>query len=104
MDQLVSNPSEGFGKKGKFTIKKLHYQEKEVVLEAVSIDEKITENNDWFDLEIIITVGAYQFPFIRLTSYIRDNNRLFPLPNDKFFLIPEEWMKRYNGVARFAKN
>ncbi|MFN7117451.1 MAG: DEAD/DEAH box helicase [Saprospiraceae bacterium] len=61
------------------------------------------QQNDWFDIYGEITVGEFKIPFLAFAKYIRDENRLFPLPNGEYFLIPQEWMAKYKMLARFAK-
>ncbi len=61
------------------------------------------ENNDWFDIYGVITVGKYQIPFRELIDYIRNENRICSLPDGTCFIIPIEWMTKYQGLARWAK-
>jgi len=54
---------------------------------------------DWFDVQGQIQVGIHRFPFQRLLPYLRRYDPYFPLPDDTFFLIPEEWFARYTELA-----
>lgn len=68
-----------------------------------SIEISHIENNDWFDIRGIVTIGEYQLPFLDLIDSIRTEERLFPLPDGTCFIIPSEWMTKYASLARWAK-
>ncbi|MDX1667460.1 MAG: DEAD/DEAH box helicase, partial [Saprospiraceae bacterium] len=72
-------------------------------LEKGGIELVAREESDWFDIKGEIAVGPHRFPFLKLAPYIREGNRLYPLPDDSFFLIPSEWMTRYRDLAKFAQ-
>ena len=61
------------------------------------------ENNDWFDLKMIITCGNFSINFIEIIDHIKQQNRFFKLEDDSYFLIPLEWMSKYAPIANFAK-
>lgn len=63
----------------------------------------IKNERDWFDLRGDVLIGDYRIPFPRIAAYIKRNERLYPLPNGEYFLIPKEWMARYAEVLQFAK-
>lgn len=77
--------------------------DKQLSLEAPSLNMEVSNESDWFDLKGSISVGAFTFPFVALAKYIRDNNRFYPLPDGTHFLIPDEWMARYKQLADFGK-
>lgn len=60
--------------------------------------------NDWFDIHGQVTVGEFSFPFTRLAKFITRGERLYPLPNGTYFLIPEEWMNKYKPLVQFASS
>ncbi|MDF1866051.1 MAG: DEAD/DEAH box helicase, partial [Saprospiraceae bacterium] len=45
----------------------------------------------------------FSIPFHKLIPYIREGNRFYLLPDDTWFLIPEEWMTKYLALAQFGK-
>lgn len=61
------------------------------------------EDNDWFDVKAVISIGNQQVPFHELISYIKNNNRVFEMENGEAFIIPLEWMSQYASLARWAK-
>lgn len=70
--------------------------------ETSSITPRKSLINDWFDIKALITVGDMRISFSSLISHIRDNQRLFKLKNGELFIIPLEWMAKYNLLAKFA--
>lgn len=61
------------------------------------------QENDWFDIHGEVVIGNFTIPFLAIARYIKDNNRFYPLPNGEIFLIPLEWMHRYQALAQFAR-
>ncbi|MFT6808724.1 MAG: SNF2 family DNA or RNA helicase [Saprospiraceae bacterium] len=61
------------------------------------------ENNDWFDIHGVIRIGEHEVPFKELIDSIRNEERVFILPDETCFIIPLEWMSKYSGLARWAK-
>ncbi|MBK8698116.1 MAG: SNF2 helicase associated domain-containing protein [Saprospiraceae bacterium] len=57
---------------------------------------------DWFDLNLYIYVGDQQISFASLLTHIRNKQRLFTLSNGEVFIIPLEWMEKYETLARMA--
>jgi hypothetical protein len=55
---------------------------------------------DWFDVRGQVEIGVHRFPFHVFVPYLRGGNPYFPLPNDTFFLIPDEWFARYSDLAK----
>ena len=82
-----------------------------VRLPAMALDEKSVEmsipklelevnneDNDWFGVKAIVKIGNYEFPFMRFRPYILSNEREFPLPDGKIFVLPKEWFSRYKEL------
>ena len=66
---------------------------------SVNIDLK----NDWFDLNITVTAGEFQFPFSALRDHILEGRPDFELPNGRVFRIPEAWFARYGALFHHAQ-
>ncbi|MEM8584331.1 MAG: SNF2-related protein, partial [Bacteroidota bacterium] len=69
---------------------------------AAELSLGLSEDNDWFDLKGEVSVGEYKIPFAKLIKYIRNRDRLYPLPNGTYFLIPEEWLTQYGELSEFV--
>lgn len=72
--------------------------EKPFNLDEPEIIQEVSEANDWFDLNIVVTVNDLQIPFIKFRKYILQNQREYVLPDGSIFLIPAVWMDRYRQL------
>lgn len=59
--------------------------------EKAEINYKVSDELDWFDLNIQITIGDLIVSFKKLLPFIKRGEQLYPLPNGKVFIIPDEW-------------
>lgn len=89
--------------KAGFEVLAPEWEGQKVYLHQAHLELKAEQANDWFDLHGEVRVGEFTIPFMALARYIKEENRFYPLPNGEIFLIPEEWMARYQQVAQFAK-
>lgn len=87
-----------------FTIRNLKLESREVSTEnyAVSASKEETKE-DWFDIRIVITIGACTINFSEIIPNIKSKERLFLLPDGNYFLIPSEWLSKYSSLAKLAK-
>jgi SNF2 family DNA or RNA helicase len=60
-------------------------------LSTPTIHYNITDNIDWFDLDIQITVGEYTIPFKRIVNEMKKGNTEMQLPSGEYFVFPAEW-------------
>ena len=67
-----------------------------------TISSQLHEKNDWFDLEMTIETGTYQFPFAWLVSNLKNGERLYLLPDGSHFLIPLEWFSRFKSLVHLG--
>ncbi len=86
-----------------FTIENLKLESKEIITENHTISASKETTGDWFDIKIIITVGNYKINFSEIIPNIKSKERLFPLPDGNYFLIPLEWFSKYGSLAKLAK-
>ncbi|MBC5838911.1 DEAD/DEAH box helicase [Flavobacterium muglaense] len=59
--------------------------------------------NDWFDIKITVSCGAFEFNFIEIIPNLKQQNQVYLLPDGSCFLIPKEWMMQYAPLAKLAK-
>lgn len=76
---------------------------KVINISEYAIKEAVTTINDWFDVYAIIEIGDQKIAFTSLISHIKKNNRLYVLKDGTVFIIPIEWMQRYEMLARFGE-
>lgn len=72
-------------------------------LERISVEEDLTETNDWFELHITVLIGDYQIPFIRFRRHIIEGKREYKLPDGKIVLLPEEWFSKYTDLLEYSE-
>jgi len=65
----------------------------------ISVENKI----DWFDLEITLQIGEWNFPFIRFKRLILNGIREFKLPNGEIFILPEAWFAQFGEILSLGK-
>lgn len=68
-----------------------------------TLDLRIKQTNDWFDVFAIVTFGQFSFPFIKLRKNILNQIREFKLPNGEIAILPEEWFAKYHNIFSFGK-
>ncbi len=82
-----------------FTLVSPQIEGKTIALSTGALRLNAQAAGDWFDVQGEIQVGAHRFAFQKLLPYLRRHDPYFPLPDDTFFLIPEEWFARYTDLA-----
>ena len=86
-----------------FLVENIKINNKNINTNSGKISIVKQENNDWFDLKMIITCGNFSINFIEIIDHIKQQNRFFKLEDDSYFLIPIEWMSKYAPIANFTK-
>ena len=100
--QLIIDNKEKLESLG-FTIQNLKLESKEIITENHSVSASKETNGDWFDIKIIITIGAFKINFSEIIPNIKNKERLFMLPDGNYFLIPLEWLSKYSSLVKLAK-
>ncbi len=86
-----------------FVVNQKNISEKKYFLGKVSIDLKIDEGIDWFDIKAVIRFGDFEIPFADLRRYIAKNKSEFELPNGEIAVIPESWFSEYSELFAFIE-
>jgi SNF2 family DNA or RNA helicase len=86
-----------------FLIENLYISNKKIQTEIATLKISSQENNDWFDVKMIIEFGNFEINFIEIIQNLKEKNRFFKLPNDNYFLIPHEWFTKYASIINFSK-
>lgn len=85
-----------------FQLNDFFVDHKKIQLKKSTLSLQSNEQTDWFDLKMTIYCGQYQFPFSDIIPNIKNGNQWFLLPDDSYFIIPNEWMKKYSNLAQFG--
>ncbi|MCL1821701.1 MAG: DEAD/DEAH box helicase [Prolixibacteraceae bacterium] len=67
------------------------------------IELDVKQKNDWFDVHIIVQIGEFNFPFIKLRKNIMNDICEFQLPNGEIAILPDEWFEKYKELFLFGK-
>ena len=59
--------------------------------------------NDWFDINAKVKIGAFEIPFSEFKSHILNEIRAYQLPDGSVFVIPLEWFGRFKEMFEFGK-
>jgi SNF2 family DNA or RNA helicase len=61
----------------------------------ITLQSKINEKIDWFDLAIEVVFEDFKLPFSNFRKHIIMGNPEYVLPGGTVFILPEEWFHRY---------
>ncbi|MCC6723575.1 MAG: DEAD/DEAH box helicase [Saprospiraceae bacterium] len=86
-----------------FTLETPVFEDKKISLASAEWTQEVVQENDWFDLRIRVRVGEWEFPFAKLINHIRTENPWYELPDGSFFIIPQEWMAKFHGLAHLGQ-
>ncbi len=86
-----------------FTLDMPVFEDKKISLAPAEWSQEVVQENDWFDLRIRVRVGEWEFPFAKLINHIRTENPWYELPDGSFFIIPQEWMAKFHGLAHLGQ-
>jgi SNF2 family DNA or RNA helicase len=71
-------------------------------LGEVSIELKISKQQDWFDINAIVQFGNFKVPFSKLKHHITKGIKEFLLPDGNIAIIPEEWFTKYSQLMELS--
>ncbi|MBL4675884.1 MAG: ATP-dependent helicase [Mucilaginibacter sp.] len=77
--------------------------QKRYVFGSTKIDLEVSENNDWFDINAVVTFGPYRIPFIQLKNHILNHKKEFILPSGEIAVIPESWFAQFGNLLHFSE-
>ncbi|AYL98592.1 DEAD/DEAH box helicase [Mucilaginibacter celer] len=77
--------------------------QKRYVFGSSKIELEVSENNDWFDINAMVSFGPYRIPFIQLKNHILNHKKEFVLPSGEIAVIPEKWFSQYGNLLHFTE-
>lgn len=82
---------------------KVVWKERQFVTSRSEIRIVLKEDDpDWFDLKGEIELAGFKFSFRQILPFIQRQDRIFPLPDGNFTLLPQEWFEKYRNLALFG--
>lgn len=76
---------------------------KPYVLAAPAVIFRHKQSTDWFELDITIKVGDFEFPFIALKNHLLQGIPHYELPDGQLFAIPASWFEQYDELLFHGK-
>jgi len=70
----------------------------------ITLESRVTDKIDWFELEIIVVFKNFSIPFTRFRKHILTDNPEYVLPDGSIFILPEEWFQRYHELFLYSEN
>jgi SNF2 family DNA or RNA helicase len=71
---------------------------KEFCLSQPKITHQVVSGNDWFDLNIIVSIGGFDIPFSKFRKHILNRQREYILPDGRIFILPLPWFENYRQL------
>jgi len=86
-----------------FEIRQSQISGKVYFLGESSIDVKIEEGIDWFDIKAIVRFGEFEIPFKIIRNLVLQKKNEIKLPNGEIGVIPENWIEKYADLFAFSQ-
>jgi non-specific serine/threonine protein kinase len=87
-----------------FSLSNLKIEGKKLITQVATIQQSNDLINDWFDIKMNVICGNFEFNFADIIPNIKNQNRLYHLPDNTVFLIPLEWLTTYATFAKVVQN
>lgn len=87
-----------------FDVRQLQSNGKVYFLGETSIDIKIEEGIDWFDIKAVVRFGNYEIPFKTIRKLILQKKNEVKLPNGEIGIIPDNWIEQYSDLFAFSSD
>lgn len=68
-----------------------------------SLEIKVNESIDWFDIHAVVRFGDYEIPFNELRKLINKKSKEIKLPNGEIAVIPDSWLTDYAELFAFME-
>ena len=69
-----------------------------------SIEVKIEEGIDWFDIKAVVKFGEFEIPFKTIRNLILQKRNEIKLPNGEIGVIPDSWIAKYADLLAFSNS
>ncbi len=87
-----------------FRTEALRIDNKKISTAAVRMEQKVRYDKDWFDVQAVVRIGNFSFPFTDLREHLLNDIREFRLPDGKIAILPKEWFAKYRSFFQFGKS
>ena len=87
-----------------FEIRQNQVSGKVYFLGESSIEVKIEEGIDWFDIKAVVRFGEFEIPFKTIRNLILQKRNEIKLPNGEIGVIPDSWIAKYADLFAFSSS
>ncbi len=74
------------------------------MLDAISVNVNVSDEQDWFDIYGTIELGEFKVPFVKLRRNILKEIREYVLPNGEVAILPKELFVKYKELFLLAES
>lgn len=85
------------------SVKQTDAEKKKYFVGESSLEIKVNESIDWFDIHAVVRFGDYEIPFNELRKLINKKSKEIKLPNGEIAVIPESWLSDYAELFAFME-
>jgi len=84
-------------------VKQTDAERKKYFVGESSLEIKVNESIDWFDIHAVVRFGDFEISFNELRKLINKKNKEIKLPNGEIAVIPEAWLTDYAELFAFIE-
>ncbi len=85
------------------SIKQTNVEKKKYFVGESSLEIKVNESIDWFDIHAIVKFGDFEISFNELRKLINKRKKEITLPNGEIAVIPDAWLTDYAELFAFLE-
>lgn len=86
------------------TVKQTDAERKKYFVGESSLEIKVNESIDWFDIHAVVRFGDFEISFNELRKLINKKSKEIKLPNGEIAVIPEAWLTDYAELFAFMED
>ncbi|OEK02753.1 helicase SNF2 [Roseivirga sp. 4D4] len=85
------------------SVKQTDAERKKYFVGESSLEIKVNESIDWFDIHAVVRFGDFEISFNELRKLINKKSKEIKLPNGEIAVIPEAWLTDYAELFAFIE-
>ncbi|MBO3698716.1 DEAD/DEAH box helicase [Roseivirga sp. E12] len=86
------------------SVKQTDAERKKYFVGESSLEIKVNESIDWFDIHAVVRFGDFEISFNELRKLINKKSKEIKLPNGEIAVIPEAWLTDYAELFAFMED
>lgn len=86
------------------SVKQTDAERKKYFVGESSLEIKVNESIDWFDIHAVVRFGDFEIPFNELRKLINKKSKEIKLPNGEIAVIPDSWLTDYAELFAFMED